>query len=303
MQESAVGGKLAEAITRSLSRKGRALSLDSCFRWSLLPVIVYGSCGGEGPRSTPAAAAIDLWLAAGDVFDEVEDRDVPGLWQEIGEAQALNAGTALLLLSRLSVNRLLDRGFRESLVLSAAREIDRAGIRSCVGQHLDLLNEDLMDVTEKDYIEMTTLRSGSLIECACRIGAVLAEKDQQTIDAFGRGGRNLGVFAQIVNDVRSLDTIHGKKSDLVRKKKTLPVVYGLEVGSADDRRFLSQVFIGAGPVTDCSQARMKSVLANLGATDYCSLVADLYLEKGLDEFRAAGMAAIIVDELGEVLRR
>lgn len=42
---------------------------------------------------------------------------------------------------------------------------------SISGQHMDLLNNCR---TEKDYLEMTLKKSGSLVSLACLIGAALA---------------------------------------------------------------------------------------------------------------------------------
>ena len=59
------------------SRRGLADDAPEDKPWILLPVMVCESLCGDGDRAIPAAAAIQFMLAAGDVFDDIEDSDSP----------------------------------------------------------------------------------------------------------------------------------------------------------------------------------------------------------------------------------
>src|SRR3990172_5696260 len=76
---------------------------------ALRPTLCLLACeaaGGAWGTALPAAAAVELVHNFSLVHDDIQDRDVerrhrPSVWAVWGEAQAINAGDALLTLGRL----------------------------------------------------------------------------------------------------------------------------------------------------------------------------------------------------------
>ncbi|MDO8491846.1 MAG: polyprenyl synthetase family protein, partial [Dehalococcoidia bacterium] len=179
-------GMVAGAL--EAQRKGNALEGA---RWLLLSLAACEAAGGDWNEAVPAAAAIELFITAGDLFDDIEDRDIPSS----DVPHAANVACALLLLSEKAALRLKD-GRQAVAVLHA---ISGAGTRSCAGQYQDIRYEACESVTEQAWMDMTDLRSGSLVECVCRVGAIAGTDDEQQIETYARFGRLLGIAGQISN--------------------------------------------------------------------------------------------------------
>ncbi|KGX91171.1 hypothetical protein N781_05190 [Pontibacillus halophilus JSM 076056 = DSM 19796] len=162
-------------------------------------------------------AAVELLLLALDIQDDVEDRDAPWKpWMEVGEARAMNASTALLM---LAFDIIHGTSFQ-------AEDKERAGhyLRSCVmnatqGQHDDL-QQDFSD--EAEILEMVARKSASLMNGACLVGMALAGVDvKEDVESYSRA---FGVAAQLANDLHDVQRLDFY-NDLVYKKYTLPIYH------------------------------------------------------------------------------
>jgi geranylgeranyl diphosphate synthase type II len=93
------------------------------------------------------------------------------------------------------------------------------------GQQYDMDFESRNDVTVDEYIEMIRLKTSVLLACACKMGAILADADAATAEAFYEYGLTLGMGFQLQDDC--LDTygdakVFGKPigGDILNDKKT-----------------------------------------------------------------------------------
>lgn len=194
-----------------------------------------------------AAVAIELVHNFSLVFDDVQDKDElrrgrPSIWKLWGASQAINAGAALEALVTRSVVDLLpprhvDR-LRPALSLLA-----EAMLSLCRGQVLDLQFEQRIDVSIEEYLEMVTLKTASLFECAARLGGVAAGVGEASLDRAGKFGNHLGIAFQVIDDILGVwgSTAQTGKpvgSDLKNGKKTLPTLVALKNGAAGNRRVL-----------------------------------------------------------------
>jgi len=212
----------------------------------LRPALCLLSCeaaGGDWRRALPAAAAVELVHNFSLIHDDIQDRDTerhhrPTVWSVWGEAQAINAGDALLSLARLAVLGLRDEGLAADHALEAARILDERTLEMVEGQTMDLTFEGDLDVSADDYIGMIEKKSGALFDASLGLGA-LAAGDPHVAEGMGRCGRLLGTAFQIRDDMLGIWGEPGKTGksvagDIRRRKKSLPVVYALyhAVGAA-----------------------------------------------------------------------
>ena len=100
------------------------------------------------------------------------------------------------------------------------------------GQQLDMDFEHNRSVTVDQYIEMIRLKTSVLLGCACKMGAIMADADDATADAFYKFGEYLGLGFQLKDDW--LDTygdplIFGKQigGDIINNKKTWLLITAL----------------------------------------------------------------------------
>jgi len=80
-------------------------------------------------------------------------------------------------------------------------EIANAAIRMSEGEIMEIrLNND-NSITEDDYIKVLENKTASLFETSTRIGAILAEADEDDIRAMGNFGHLMGIAYQIHDDL------------------------------------------------------------------------------------------------------
>lgn len=281
-----------QVLCHPLKERGRCLHDSDEFTGSLLPLLVCEAISGDFRVALPAAAAIEFLAAAGDVIDDIEDQDYEdALWRVYGQAQAVNAATALLALARAEIRRLEQREVAVDVILRVMDTFDAAMLKACAGQYYDFVYENKIDVSEDMYFQMVASKSAPLAESACSIGAMLASDDQQIIASFSQFGHNFGIAAQIDDDVHSLMDTEGGKSDIRRRKKTLPVIYGLAHCRGSEREFLAKVYSEKTSITPEIENQVRAILARSGGILYSLIMAEVYRQKALKALQETGIPA------------
>jgi geranylgeranyl diphosphate synthase, type I len=196
------------------------------------------------------------------VHDDIEDGDTerrhrPTLWAIWGIPLAINAGDALIALSRLAIYPLVER-FGEGRILRLMRIYDETCLELCEGQYLDIAFEQQPHVGVEAYLDMISKKTASLIRAGVQCGAMLATDDPTVIDAYRRFGHALGMAFQVADDVkgsfwRSAESGKAEAGDIRRRKKTLPVVWALENAGEEDRSRLHAIYSAGIRATDGSR--------------------------------------------------
>ena len=194
--------------------------------------------GGGWRQALPAAAAVELIHNFSLIHDDIEDRSPlrrnrPTLWSIWGEASAINAGDAMFALAHMAVLRLTECGIPAARVLQAVRLFEQTNLELTRGQHLDMAFEFRREVSVDEYLEMVRGKTAALIGLSAQLGALVAGLPVERIDAFGELGLSLGMAFQVRDDILGIwgkPEVTGKSAatDIVSRKKSLPVLLGLE---------------------------------------------------------------------------
>lgn len=153
------------------------------------------------------------------------------------------------------------------------------------GEVMQLMNVHDADTTEERYIDVIHCKTAKLFEAATRLGAVLCGRDQQQEMAMARYGMHLGTAFQLIDDVldyTSSSDDMGKNvgDDLAEGKPTLPLIYAMRKGSAEQVRLIrSAIEKGGYDYIDDVQA----IIHATGALDYTASVATREAELALAE--------------------
>ena len=269
---------IKESLTqtkRGLATKTKAIHYRP---WPLLALIVCESISGQYERALPAAAALQLYMAAGDVFDDIEDADsIDSIPARHGVAVATNIATTILTLANKAITRLVRRGVTDHLIVRVIDIVNSLSSTACAGQHLDLSLSPNMAMSEDIYFKITGMKSASQIECACHVGALLATEDQELINIFTKFGHNLGVASQIANDIQGITC--GR--DLLKRKMTLPVIYALSQSDEEVRHKLEITFSKQSEAASDSK-QIEDLLFRTGAIHYATIKMELYKQQALD---------------------
>jgi geranylgeranyl diphosphate synthase type I len=249
-----------------------------------LCLLACEAVGGQADAALPAAAAVELVHNFSLIHDDIQDRDPerhhrPAVWSVWGEAQAINAGDALLSLAHSALLRMSDTGASREAVMEVARVLSDRTLEMVEGQTLDLSFESEIAITLDDYFAMIEKKSGALFGCALRLGAISGGAEGSVARALESAGRALGTAFQIKDDVLGVwgeTEKTGKPSeDIRRRKKSLPVVYALNEAPALIRHELTALY-NREFLSDRGVASILDCLDRAAARDYCNDVAESY---------------------------
>ena len=235
---------LKEDVVRALQEPGKLFASDTSTRsvpagvWSLLPLLIAQSLAPDIDQRDAAsiAVAIECFICALDLLDDVEDEDQTAIVREIGIPRVLNTSTSLLALTNHIVLSLLKSSVSSEDILQIVNAIQDCLITATSAQHQDILAEKRMaeSFTTEECIEISKGKAGALMSLACLTGALCAGSGNEVASQFSELGTLLGIAHQLDNDSRDLYHILNHvqmntqtefvKTDIARQKKTLPIV-------------------------------------------------------------------------------
>jgi octaprenyl-diphosphate synthase len=193
----------------------------------------------HGTRHHCLAACVEFIHTATLLHDDVVDgsnlrrgrRTANLIW---GNAASVLVGD--FLFSRSFELMVEDGSLRVLRILSGASSI------IAQGEVDQLTAQRQVETSEAHYLRIIDAKTAALFAAACRIAAVVAERDEAVEQALDAYGRNLGIAFQLVDDAidyASDDATMGKDAgdDFRDGKVTLPVILAYARGSDSDRRF------------------------------------------------------------------
>ncbi|MFO7772686.1 MAG: polyprenyl synthetase family protein [Dehalococcoidia bacterium] len=262
------------------------------------PTLCLLSCqavGGDTSRIMPAAAAIELIHKFSLIHDDIEDASHerhhrPTVWKLWGQPQAINAGDAMFTLAYSALLELKENGITDERTVGSTRILSQACWELCDGQYLDLEYESRLDITIADYLNMAARKTAALFAASTSLGAYLGSEDSKLVDLFHLFGKDLGMAYQIRDDIMGIwgmEESTGKSaSDIAQRKKTLPVVHGLQNSKGKMRERLQRLYC-QDSIEGEEIPEVTKILEQLGARDYAENLAEQYYHKALAQLKAA----------------
>ena len=272
-----------------------------------LLLLSASATGGNWEKALPAAAAIELIHNFSLLHDDIQDnsetrRGRPTVWVKWGIAQAINAGDGLFISANLSMTGLREF-FPAETVLKAARSLQETCLNLTRGQYLDISYENRSEIEVGDYWQMIAWKTAALLSTATELGAVLSGSDETLSTTYREFGHYLGLAFQVQDDILGIwgnETQTGKSvaSDLLERKKSLPVLFGL----AKNGNFAQRWREGAFNEAEIPElARLLEVEgARLMAQEHADRMTDLALN-ALRTVNPQGEAGDILFDLTERL--
>jgi len=266
---------------------------------STLCLLSCQAVGSDMSQVLPAAAAVELIHNFSLIHDDIEDASDerhhrPTVWKLWGQSQAINAGDAMFTLAYIALLKLKERGIADEKVASSTKMLSLACLELCEGQYLDVEYEDRLDTTTEDYLDMAAKKTAALFAVSTTLGAYLGSEDSKLMDSFHLFGKELGIAYQICDDILGIwgmvENIGKSVSDISQRKKTLPVIYGLQNSEGEERKRLEKLYsqksIEGEDITEVTK-----ILDHLGARDYAANLAEQHYHKALAHLEAARLDA------------
>jgi geranylgeranyl pyrophosphate synthase len=224
--------RLLDAVDYSLLAGGKRLR-------PALVLEAARACGGSDRAASAlaAAGAIELIHTFSLVHDDLpamDDDDLrrgrPTNHKVYGEAMAILAGDAMVTMAF----ELIASDAEPAVAAPLIRELARAsGPQGMIGGQVLDIDGEHVPLSLDELRRLHAMKTGALLTCACRMGAIAARADDATLAAVAAFGRHLGLAFQIVDDlldVTSTPERMGKATgkDASRGKNTYPVLLGVE---------------------------------------------------------------------------
>lgn len=123
-----------------------------------------------------------------------------------------------------------------------------AAVRICEGELRQSVQKDNWQLSESEYIDIISKKSGALFSSSCYLGAVLAHADETHKRLLYDFGLNAGIAFQIADDL--LDIIGDEKRtgktkgcDADKHKPTLAIIHLLRTVESEKRNELIESFL------------------------------------------------------------
>jgi geranylgeranyl diphosphate synthase type I len=263
------------------------------------PILCLLSCqavGGDTSQAIPAGAAIELIHNFSLIHDDIEDASYerhhrPTVWKLWGRSQAINAGDATFSLAYLTLLGLKERGINDERIAGSVKMLSQACLELCRGQYLDVEYEDRLDITVEDYLDMAAKKTAALFGASTSLGAYLGSQDSRLVDSFDLFGKEFGTAYQICDDILGIwgtEAVGKSATDISQRKKTLPVVYGLQNSKGKAREKLAKVY-SRKSIRGEDVVEVRRILDYLGARDYAESLAEQYRCRALTQLEATGL--------------
>lgn len=152
------------------------------------------------------------------------------------------------------------------------------------GEVLQLINAQDPETTEARYFEVIKYKTAILFAAGAKLGAIINQCDAPIQHSLYAYGLNLGIAYQLVDDILDYNgdaTTMGKNvgDDLAEGKPTLPLLYILQKGSAEQQALVHAAIENAS--TD-KLTEIQAAIVETGAIEYCQQYVHHYANEAIN---------------------
>ncbi|MFA6088253.1 MAG: polyprenyl synthetase family protein [Candidatus Woesearchaeota archaeon] len=232
--------KILNPIWNLLERGGKRMR-------PALMLLCYEACGGT-KNIDEFIPLVEIIHNGSLMVDDVEDssekrRGLPCTHLLYGVDVAINCGNLMYYLpTNIIKNSNISKDKKLKIYELVSEELNKLHF----GQGMDILwhKGEVKKVSEKEYLLMCAYKTGTLARMSAKLGAILADADDQTIDALGKFAESIGIAFQIKDDILNISNTEWGKAfgdDITEGKRTLMVIRALEIGAKKDNDRLIEI--------------------------------------------------------------
>ncbi len=197
-----------------------------------------------GPDILEPAAGLEVFHSFTLIHDDIMDRSplrrgVDTVWKRWSQDVAILSGDVMCIDSYSRIAKA-----PREVVGAALGLFSRTAAQVCEGQQYDMDFEKETTVPMKDYMNMIGLKTGVLIACAAKMGALVAGAPEKDCDLLYDYGYNLGLAFQVADDYLDAfgdEKVFGKPigGDILNGKKSWLTVRAFEKADDAQRKSLA----------------------------------------------------------------
>ena len=260
-----------------------------------------------GTRQHKLAAAVEFIHTATLLHDDVVDGS--GLRRGRRTANIIWGNPASVLVGDFLFARAFELMVEDGS-LKVLGILSRASSTIAEGEVNQLTAQRRIETSEDQYLDIITAKTAALFAAACRVSAVVAEREEAIEMALDAYGRNLGIAFQLVDDAidyasDSATMGKGVGDDFRDGKVTLPVILAHARGNAAERAFWRDAIEGRR-TSDEDLAFASGLLRGCSALDDTLERARHYGQRAIDAlgpFAPSRAKAALVEAVEFAIRR
>ena len=215
----------------------------------VLALLTARALGVEEEKVMPFAIACEIlhnWLL---IHDDIEDGDTvrrgrPAVWVKYGLAHGINVGDGMAHYAIKSILKCRERGVPDETVFHLLEAYVDAAIKTAEGQAMEINLRDNNNPTEEEYMRMVIGKTAHYLTLPVVGAAIIAGMDEDGINRIVEYGKCVGPAFQIRDDIIDLTEGKGRDdigNDIREGKRSILVVYALEVASEEERNKLIEI--------------------------------------------------------------
>jgi geranylgeranyl diphosphate synthase, type II len=163
---------------------------------------------------------------------------------------------------------------------------NRTALEVCEGQQLDMNYENILSITEEQYLEMIRLKTAVLLAASLALGGITGNASEQDIDKLYQCGLNIGMAFQLQDDyldVFARNDAFGKNigSDIQANKKTYLLISALNSGKTEVVNSLINWIQGGNSNSSGKIEAVTSIYKQLRIDMKSIAIAEQYFNNGL----------------------
>lgn len=213
----------------------------------ILTLMAADIFSGEFKKALPAALAVEVFHNFTLVHDDIMDdaplrRGKETVHEKWDTSTGILSGDAMLILAYQYFEN-----YDPEIFQKLAKLFSKTALEVCDGQQLDVDFETRKNVRIDEYMNMIRLKTSVLVAAALKMGAIVANTNDENADLIYDFGLNLGLAFQLQDDY--LDTFGDPKTfgkqvggDIIENKKTFLYLKALEVADKETAKKLKYFY-------------------------------------------------------------
>lgn len=288
MSEGEYSYILANPVNYILQTKGKRIR-------PILTILSYQLFQKDIKQIINQAIALEIFhnftLTHDDITDSAKMRRGKSTINNIyGNDIAMLVGDAILIHSFKYLHNIGSEYFKD--VTDAFYNMS---MQLCEGQILDINFGTREAISEKEYIEMVTKKTATMLAYSLKIGSIVGNAEIADQNLLYNLGLNLGIAFQLEDDILDIyapTKLWGKQIgvDIINKKKTYPFVKVLSVCSEADK-FLLLKYFQEDYAKEKDVEKIKNIYDKLNVINLCQDSINYYYSQA-----NACLKSISVDE-------
>jgi geranylgeranyl diphosphate synthase type I len=285
-------------------------------RWRAVVFLLLIEGFGEDPEEYLPYACIPEILHNGTIIvDDVEDgatmrRGESALHHSYGVDVALNAGNAMYFLPlKIITHNPADLSAETRLATyeMLMYELNRTHL----GQGMDICwhNEQNVDITEEEYLEMCACKTGCLGRIVARLAALVTEQDEDTEQTAAKFAELMSVAFQIGDDILDVETSDeeggafgkGVGNDIREGKKTLMIIHAANNAPPETVARMEEI-LWADDNTQSEIRTVVDILYETGSVEYAREQARTLAEGAREHLAMLDIEPEITEQLSQFTR-